>query len=90
MKKRTLLYSLLLIMIAMGSRLWADALKPNIILFVSDDHGIDALGCYENPVIQTPYMDRLAAEGVRFTRAYCTSTGPQCKSLNRRVMNPCT
>lgn len=47
--------------------------KPNIILFVSDDHGIDALGCYGNPVIQTPNMDRLATEGVRFTNAYCTS-----------------
>ncbi len=47
--------------------------KPNIILFVSDDHGIDALGCYGNPVVKTPNMDSLAAEGVRFTRAYCTS-----------------
>ncbi|QBG47300.1 DUF4976 domain-containing protein [Verrucomicrobia bacterium S94] len=47
--------------------------KPNIILFVSDDHGLDALGCYGNPIIKTPNMDRLAADGVRFTRAYCTS-----------------
>ena len=46
---------------------------PNIILFVSDDHGMDALGCYGNPVIQTPNMDKLAAQGVRFTNAYCTS-----------------
>ena len=49
------------------------AQRPNIILFVSDDHGTDALGCYGNPVVKTPNMDRLAAEGVRFTRAYCTS-----------------
>lgn len=47
--------------------------QPNIILFVSDDHGLDALGCYGNPVIKTPNMDQLAAEGVRFTHAYCTS-----------------
>ena len=47
--------------------------KPNIILFVSDDHGTDALGCYGNPVIKTPNLDKLAAEGVRFTNAYCTS-----------------
>ncbi len=47
--------------------------NPNLILFVADDHGTDALGCYGNPVIQTPNLDRLAAEGVRFTRAYCTS-----------------
>lgn len=47
--------------------------KPNVVLFVSDDHGLDALGCYGNPVIETPNMDRLAADGVKFTNAYCTS-----------------
>ncbi|MFO7935242.1 MAG: sulfatase-like hydrolase/transferase [Bacteroidales bacterium] len=36
---------------------------------VSDDHGKDALGCYGNPVIQTPALDRLAAEGIRFNNA---------------------
>jgi N-sulfoglucosamine sulfohydrolase len=47
--------------------------RPNIILVVSDDHGMDAMGAYGNPVIKTPHMDKLAAEGVRFTNAYCTS-----------------
>jgi N-sulfoglucosamine sulfohydrolase len=47
--------------------------RPNIILFVSDDHGLDALGCYGNPVIKTPNLDKLASEGVKFTNAYCTS-----------------
>ena len=47
--------------------------RPNIVLFVSDDHGLDA-GCYGNPWLQTPHMDRLAADGVRFTRAYCTAS----------------
>lgn len=47
--------------------------RPNIILFVADDHGTDALGCYGNPVIETPNLDKLSAEGVRFTNAYCTS-----------------
>lgn len=61
-----------LLLIALGSAAIA-ASKPNVILFVSDDHGMDALGCYGNPVIQTPNMDKLAAEGVRFTQAYCTS-----------------
>lgn len=50
-----------------------DESKPNIILFVSDDHGTDALGCYGNQVIQTPNLDKLAAEGIRFNNAYCTS-----------------
>ena len=47
--------------------------RPNVILFVADDHGADALGCYGNKVIETPNLDRLAREGVRFTNAYCTS-----------------
>ncbi len=47
--------------------------KPNIILFVADDHGTDALGCYGNPVIKTPNLDKLASEGTKFTNAYCTS-----------------
>jgi N-sulfoglucosamine sulfohydrolase len=47
--------------------------KPNIILFVADDHGLDAIGAYGNPVIETPNLDKLAAEGTKFTNAYCTS-----------------
>lgn len=51
----------------------SDTARPNIILFVADDHGTDAIGAYGNPVIKTPHMDRLAREGVRFDQAYCTS-----------------
>jgi len=47
--------------------------RPNIILFVADDHGTDALGSYGNTLIETPHLDKMAAEGVRFTQAYCTS-----------------
>lgn len=47
--------------------------RPNIVLIVSDDHGREALGCYGNPVIQTPHLDALAAAGTRFTEAYCTT-----------------
>ncbi|GAL81963.1 choline-sulfatase [Algibacter lectus] len=50
-----------------------DSNKPNIILFVSDDHGLDALGAYGNPIIKTPNLDNLASEGTKFTNAYCTS-----------------
>jgi N-sulfoglucosamine sulfohydrolase len=42
-------------------------------LIVADDHGTDALGCYGNPVIQTPHLDALAADGTRFTHAFCTT-----------------
>jgi len=47
--------------------------RPNVVLIVSDDHGLEALGCYGNSVIKTPNLDGLAAEGVRFTNAFCTT-----------------
>ncbi len=57
------------------SLLWqvnADAAARNVVLFVTDDQGQDA-GCYGNPVIKTPNLDALAADGTRFTHAYCTT-----------------
>ncbi len=44
----------------------------HIVLIVADDHGQDT-GAYGNPVIQTPNLDRLAEEGVRFRHAYATT-----------------
>lgn len=45
----------------------------NVVLYVVDDQGTADAGCYGNPVIKTPGLDRLAAEGMRFTRAFCTT-----------------
>jgi arylsulfatase A len=45
---------------------------PNILLIVSDDQGYHDLGCYGNAQIQTPHLDRLAAEGARLTNFYVT------------------
>ncbi|MBI3877166.1 MAG: sulfatase [Verrucomicrobia bacterium] len=50
--------------------------RPNLILFLSDDHGVDFAGCYGNAAIHTPNMDRLAREGMRFTRVFAAS--PTC------------
>jgi iduronate 2-sulfatase len=47
----------------------SDARKPNV-LFIAIDDLANALGCYGDPVAKTPHMDRLAASGVRFDRAY--------------------
>lgn len=46
---------------------------PNIILIVADDMGYGDLNCYGNEIIQTPRIDKLAAEGIRFTQAYAGS-----------------
>jgi len=47
--------------------------RPNVLLLVSDDQGIDQSGCYGNNVIRTPNLDALAADGVRFTQAFTTA-----------------
>ncbi len=59
--------------VAGGQTPAAAPVRPNIVLIVSDDHGLDALGCYGNPVIKTPHLDALAADGTRFTAAFCTT-----------------
>jgi N-sulfoglucosamine sulfohydrolase len=46
--------------------------RLNVVLFVADDLGQDA-GCYGNPVLRTPNLDRLAAEGTRFPFAFATT-----------------
>jgi arylsulfatase A-like enzyme len=48
--------------------------KPNIIFIMADDLGYGDLGCYGQKVIRTPHIDRLAAEGMRFTQCYAGST----------------
>ena len=50
--------------------------KPNIIFIMADDLGWGELGCYGQKKIRTPFIDRIAAEGMRFTDAY--SGSPVC------------
>ena len=46
------------------------ALRPNLIFILADDLALGDLGCYGQKIIRTPHLDRLAAEGTRFTQAY--------------------
>jgi len=48
--------------------------QPNIIFLLTDDQRADTMGCAGNPIIQTPNMDALAANGVRFTNAFVTTS----------------
>ena len=54
----------------------AQAAPPNIIIIMADDLGYGDLGCYGHPSIRTPHLDRMAAEGLRFTDFY--SGAPVC------------
>src|SRR5690349_7222408 len=53
-----------------------NAARPNVLFIVSDDQGPWALGCAGNDEIRTPVLDRLAANGMRFSNFFCTS--PVC------------
>jgi uncharacterized sulfatase len=53
-----------------------DVPRPNIILFISDDHGFEDSGAYGDEIVRTPNIDRLAREGMRFTGAFAAS--PLC------------
>ncbi len=57
--------------------------KPNVIYILADDLGYGDLGCYGQEIIQTPNIDRMAREGMRFTQHYsgCTVSAPSRCSL---------
>lgn len=50
--------------------------RPNFLIFATDQLRADHLGCYGNPDVRTPHIDRLAARGVRFTESYVAN--PVC------------
>ena len=58
---------------ARAAEVAASAVRPNIVVIVADDLRWDALGCAGHPLLKTPQIDRLAAEGTRFTEAFVTT-----------------
>ena len=50
--------------------------QPNFVIIMTDTQGVNVLGCYGRPELKTPNIDRLAAESVKFNKAYTTS--PVC------------
>ncbi|MDX1565877.1 MAG: sulfatase-like hydrolase/transferase, partial [Phycisphaeraceae bacterium] len=73
---KSLAACLALFLTAAGVACAAD--KPNLIFIMADDLGFGDLGCYGQKNILTPNLDRMAAEGMRFTQTYagCTVCAP--------------
>jgi arylsulfatase A len=60
------------------------ASRPNIVFFLIDDLGYGDLGCYGNTFCETPNIDRLAREGMRFTNAYASA--PVCSPSRASIL----
>ena len=58
---------------------------PNIILIQSDQHRFDCVGVNGHPLIKTPNIDRLAAEGINFTHAFCPI--PLCVPVRNSLLH---
>ena len=58
--------------------------RPNFILFVTDQHRADHLGCYGNDILETPHIDAVAARGARFDRCYVAN--PFCMPNRASLM----
>ena len=58
--------------------------RPNVVLIVADDLGWADLGCYGSRFHRTPHLDRMAAEGCRFTQAYAAC--PVCSPTRAALM----
>ncbi|MEM7698674.1 MAG: sulfatase-like hydrolase/transferase, partial [Verrucomicrobiota bacterium] len=58
--------------------------KPNILLILADDLGWSDLGCYGSDWLETPNLDQLAGDGVRFTNAYAAA--PICSASRASIL----
>ena len=63
------------------------ARRPNFVVILTDDQGYADLGCYGAPLLDTPNLDRMAAEGVRFTDFYAAA--PNCSPSRAALLTGC-
>ena len=66
------------------AKAFAGPARPNIILILADDLGWADLGCYGNSFNETPHLDRLARQGLRFTQFYA---GPVCSPTRANLQS---
>ncbi len=71
----------------MASHSLGDERPPNIVIMFTDDQGYGDLGCYGATGYETPHLDRMAAEGIRFTDFYVSS--PVCSASRAALLTGC-
>lgn len=76
--------SVLLFLSVTAASVFASERPPNIIFILADDLGWAELGCYGNTFNETPHLDQLAAEGMRFTQAYAAA--PVCSPYRAALL----
>src|ERR1700733_9860874 len=70
---RSILICTALLGVPLSARADAPA-RPNVVVLVTDDQRADCLSCAGHPLLKTPHIDRLAAEGVRFPNMFVTTS----------------
>src|SRR5690625_7691037 len=58
--------------------------QPNIVFIMSDDHAAHAMSCYGSKINETPNLDRIANDGMRFNNCFCTNS--ICAAIRAVIM----
>jgi arylsulfatase A-like enzyme len=69
----------------LSSESWAAETKPNVVFILADDLGYTDVACYGSKYYETPAIDRMAAQGMRFTDGY--TCGPNCQPTRAALMS---
>src|SRR4051794_25091757 len=90
MKRTCVVHSIVALLPLAAALLWPAAVpaaegKPNIVFILADDLGYTDVACFGSKYYETPNIDRLAAEGVRFTNGY--TCGPNCQPTRAALMS---
>lgn len=80
----TMILTMVILLITPACKLIKKDIKPNIVFFLVDDLGWKDIGANGSTFYETPHIDRLAGEGVRFTQAYAAS--PVCSPTRASIM----
>ncbi len=82
-KTSTLATISLLVNLLWASASFAESARPNMVFILSDDHAVKAVSAYDTTLMETPNIDRIAAAGMRFDRAYVANSicGPSRATL---------